>query len=477
MKKEVNKDDLDLKTEGSQMYKERSVHWGGFFLLFFYTLTIIFATLTLVYADLRGDQFAPALFDSDLSIHGENFHLDKDVTPESYSPVVCGQKNERGNLVLCEGSALSLRDTSKGGEDIFSRVNNEEFEKNVISRMQNVIDSVTLSGQGDESTSNIKVERFAKDDESLNVSGLLPVVVSLTRNGVDFESIVYSNIDGTAFITAPVFRFDGSMYGDSFVLSSYSRGLSKSKSSLLASPASIADVDDIYTSQSKIEVSDVPSSALVDEGSVSEEKSSIAPSLQEALEKEDPGEPKAEENTFEFNGAIYTPEKFEREVLSQSGFISKFKEKTGHPVLYIFMDPWCSVCHNLFRETKDLADNGLDIRWIPIFGLTHNGFSGESSYDAALKLLAKGSYDALGDYVESNVLPESSSLADLASAKAKLDSNVKISLFIQGGAQVTPVGVWKDSRETSGKFAVRVGISRADIDSILSENAFMPQAD
>jgi len=315
----------------------------------------------------------------------------------------------------------------------------------------------------------VRAIRIEKTIPNVQITGLVPVVVEFKMNGLPVQSIVYTNEDGTAYITGLVYRYDTSVYGDAF----FKKSLAASKLAAQMKKEQAKLTHDDYAPSATKEAEKITEAALDKHGAILQAEASVGiESLQKGKNDADQITKKEQleivkekrkalnptEKTFDFLGKKITANDLWDDILNNQTLYIEEGDKDA-PLFYVIHDSWCPVCHNFFKESRQLVKDGkVRIRWITVFGLgPHGGFAGRSSFDAGYRILAaKDPVKAFVDFESKNVLPDVSEAPLNQELLKKMKFNIDVAHFVLNGTQLTPSVIWKGK---SGLLGLKAGLS------------------
>lgn len=344
--------------------------------------------------------------------------------------------------------------------------NNKVSEDILLIKTENLINRVEAAKN---SGLVVKAVRVEKGIPSVQIAGLVPIVVEFKMNGLPVQSIVYTNEDGTAYITGLVYRYDTSVYGDAF----FKKSLTDSKLAAEMNKEQAKLTHDDYAPKATKQAERVAEAALDKHGALLQAEASMGvESLQggkndadkitkpEQLKivKEKRKALNPTEKTFDFLGKKITANDLWADILDKQTLYIEEGNKDA-PLFYIIHDPWCPVCHNFFKESRELVRDGkVRIRWVTVFGLgPHGGFAGRSSFDAGYRILAaKDPVKAFVEYESKNILPDVSNVPMNQELLKKMKFNIDVTHFVLNGTQLTPSVIW---RGKSGLLGLKAGLS------------------
>jgi len=120
------------------------------------------------------------------------------------------------NISLSENdySALAIQKTKQNHQIVDAKPKNNKVSEDILLiKTENLINRVEAAKN---SGLVVRAVRVEKSIPSVQIAGLVPIVVEFKMNGLPVQSIVYTNEDGTSYITGLVYRYDTSVYGDAF---------------------------------------------------------------------------------------------------------------------------------------------------------------------------------------------------------------------------------------------------------------------
>jgi len=329
----------------------------------------------------------------------------------------------------------------------------------ILLRTENLINRV-------EKVTKVRAVRVERTIPSVQIDGLVAVVVEVTLKGEQVESIVYTNRDATAFITGVVMRYNEEIYGMDFVSKSYAAAQNASKQLALSKAL---ENDDYKPNPKKTEA--LKRGVSVYAGKQQADVSVGIESLQDGKNAADMITPKEElkvvqrvrkeknptQKTFSFHGQKITADGFWNGIMNDK--LNYVEEGAAEaPLFYVFHDPWCPVCHRLYNDIRTLvSENKVRVRWVTIYGLnSHPQFAGETSFDAAYRITASEDKSAaFKEFMVNDNLPKKVKAIN-QKVLAELKFNIDVANFALNGRQVTPTVIW---RGVGGLLGIRAGLT------------------